>query len=179
MSDAPKRSRGRPPQQRTAEEKRLRKAQYNRELYWNLRSQPPVESAEDEPIIAPPLAFAGPAAMPIPIDPSGSSGPSGPAVPIEDFIPLISDNESLPNFQFEDDDDIPSTHASSYGHGGHTVDGSGGGHIDEDIYRVSDGDQEVDGSGGRHIDEDTYGVLDGDQEVRRLPKETTEFQDQN
>jgi hypothetical protein len=42
-----------------------------------------------------------------------------------------------------------------------------------------DGDHTVDSSGGGHIDEDIYGVSDGDQEVRRLPKETTEFQDQD
>jgi hypothetical protein len=39
-----------------------------------------------------------------------------------------------------------------------------------------DGDHIVDGSGGGHIDEDIYGVSDGDQEVQRLPKETMEFQ---
>jgi hypothetical protein len=180
MSSAPKRGHGRPPKQ-TAEETRLRKLQYDQERYHRLKSKPLVESDPNEPTIAPPLAFTGPTA--IPTVESGKNeptiallpafigpitipaGPSGSTIPIGDSIPPISDNESLPDFQFEDDD-VPSASASSSDHGGHTVDGSGGGHIDENIYRVLDGDQEgghtVDSSGGGHIDEDIYGVLDGD-----------------
>jgi hypothetical protein len=192
MSDAPKRGRGRPPK-RTAAEKQRRKAEYNLARYHRLKSKPPVESTEDEPATAPTLASVGPTTIPIvesaedkpTTTPTlASVGPttiptdlSGLTAPIEDSIPPISDNESLPNFQFEDND-LLSASSSSSDYGGHIVDGSGGGHIDEDIYRVSDGDHTVDGSGGGHIDEDIYGVSDGDQEVQRLPKETTEFQDQ-
>jgi hypothetical protein len=152
MSEAPKRGRGRPRKHATVEDARLAKLEYDRVRFQKLTTKPTVESDQKEPAIAPTPAFTGPTT--IPTDPSGPSSPSGPAVPIEESIPPISDNESLPNLQFEDDD-FPSASAGSYDYGGHTVDSSGGGHIDEDI----------------------YGVSDGDQEARRLPGETLEFQE--
>jgi hypothetical protein len=66
----------------------------------------------------------------IPITPTAPT-----AYPKEPTI-LIFDNQSLPNFQFEDD--FTGANAGNDDDGGH----GGGGHIDKDIYGVSDRDQE-------------------------------------
>jgi hypothetical protein len=152
MSDAPKRGRGRPRKHATVEDALLAKLENDRVRLQKLTINPTVESGQNEPAIAPTLAFISP--ITIHTDPSGPS--SSAAVPIKDSAPLVSENESPLNLQFEDDDfPSASASASSYDYGGHTVDGSGGRHIDEDIYEVSD----------------------GDQEVRRPSSETTQFQD--
>jgi len=149
MSDAPWTA-----GQRTAEENHLRKLQYNRERYHKLMMQPTVESNNDEPSI-PSLQ-----ATPLYTAPKKKTLPQVPS-PKE---PIIECPYSPTNQLFDDWDDA-NVYNNDNNEGGHTAEGSEGGHIEEDIYRAykdeyDKGRRTVEGNGEGRIEEDIYSASD-------------------
>jgi hypothetical protein len=120
------------------------KLKYDRERFQKLTKQPTVESDDDEPPIP---------SIPVSQVPVGPV--KDPTPPVNAPTPSIFKDESLPSPLFEEDDEGDNT-------GEHTVDGSEQGHIDEDG---------GEGRDGYIDDEDIYRVSDGEQEVRRVPQD--------
>ena len=149
MSDAPKRGRGRPRKYANPEAGRLVKNEYNKARYQKLMKQPIVESDNDEPSTPSTLVYQGPIGPTKDLTPP----PPPPHAPVKDPNLPNSKDESLPNLLLNGDDNNDD--------GGHIVDSSTGGHIDEDG-----------GEGwGGYTSEDIYGVSDGEQEVRRVAQD--------
>ena len=133
MADAPKKTRGRPRKHTNLNTAHESKLIYDRERKKKLLNK--LADAKDIAISSVP-EYPGCASFTVTALPA--------TLPAKEPAPLIFEEESLPAplsdeeailYPLFDDE-------SNDNKGGHTVEGSGGGHIDEDIYGVSDGDQE-------------------------------------
>jgi hypothetical protein len=123
MCDAPPRGRGQPAIY-SKEEAKLRKRE--RARLWAYRRVQQL-----------------PKAVAVPTVPTVLTVPTAPPVPErEPTPPIVEDDDSPHNPFLDDEDDAGGSSSSNNDGGGYTVDNSGGRHIDEDLYGVSDGEQE-------------------------------------
>jgi hypothetical protein len=156
MPNALKKAGGRPRKYATAEEARLAKLKCDRERRQRLMKKPTALSDDNKQPIPPEPALQ------MPVGPQWSPIPSPSPSKKRKFDGYFKYNPHTLLFEASTSDSDNGGHiveGSGGGHidEGHTVEGSRGGHTDEGYI--------IDGSGGGYIDDDLYGVVGGDQEV--------------